>query len=204
MVRCLSLKGDQFKYIVFYKPFNVLTQFSPIGDKLALNQFDFPAMVYPVGRLDYDSEGLLILTDDPSLNAKLLSPENRHWRTYLAQVEGIPKTEQIQQLCQGVAININGKSYQTLPAKAKILENEPNLPQRFPPIRYRAAIPSTWIQLKLREGKNRQVRKMTAKVQCPTLRLVRYAIENLTIEGMQSGEWNEFSRAKIFEKLNII
>jgi len=178
-----------FNYFVFYKPFQVLCQFSPEGEKKTLADF-FPGIsknIYPVGRLDYDSEGLLLLTDDKQLTHQLLEPKFAHKRSYLVQVDGSVTQEAIEQLQKGVLINVDGKQYETKPAIAGILSGEPNLPERVPPIRYRKEIPTSWISLTLTEGKNRQVRKMTAAVNFPTLRLVRYSIGEVTIEGYTPG-----------------
>ena len=190
------------RYFVIYKPFGILSQFS--GDKDTLKDIgDFPKEVYPVGRLDKDSEGLLLLTDDKVLNHHLLDPKFRHIRTYLAQVEGIPDPKAIQLLESGVDINIDGKIHRTKKAFAKHLVEPPKLPERNPPIRYRKSVPDSWIELKLIEGKNRQVRKMTAAVGLPTLRLVRWSIESLTIEGMEVGEYREYEKSEIYRMLNI-
>ena len=177
------------RYYLFYKPYQVLSQFSAEGDKRTLADFfkGIPKNVYPVGRLDYDSEGLLLLTDDASLTHRLLDPSFAHPRTYWVQVEGTVTEDALQQLKQGVTINIDGKLYRTKKAVAKVLHDEPHLPERNPPIRYRKNVPTTWISLTLTEGKNRQVRRMTAAVGFPTLRLVRYAIGNIAIEDLQPG-----------------
>ena len=151
--------------------------------------------MYPVGRLDADSEGLLLLTNDKQLNHRLLNPKFRHSRTYYVQVDGALTAEATEQLAAGVTISVEGKPYHTLPASAQILP-EPELPARYPPIRYRANIPTSWLSINLHEGKNRQVRKMTASVGFPTLRLVRWAIETFTAEGMQPGDVRELSRAE--------
>lgn len=148
---------------------------------------DFEKDVYPVGRLDADSEGLLILTDDKHLNARLLNPVNAHRRTYYVQVEGILTDEALARLEEGVDLRIKGKSHRTRPAIARRIP-EPGLPPRNPPIRFRKNIPTDWLELELTEGKNRQVRRMTAAVGFPALRLVRHSIEDLTLEGMASGE----------------
>lgn len=180
-----------FQYFVFYKPYRVLTQFSPEGDKQTLADYlkDIPKDVYPVGRLDYESEGLLILTNDKDLNHKLTEPKFAHERTYLVQVDGDITNEALQQLQNGVSIKVNGKPYNTRPAIAERLVEEPNVPERNPPIRYRANIPATWIALTLKEGKNRQVRKMTAAVGFPTLRLIRFSIDKLTMDDLQPGDY---------------
>lgn len=190
------------RYFIIYKPFGVLCQFSGEGPTLA-SLGAFPHDVYPVGRLDKDSEGLLLLTDDKWLNHHLLNPRFGHQRTYYAQVEGIPTPESLKQLQSGVLINVDGNDYKTKPALAKILDPIPTLPVRNPPIRYRASIPDTWISLTLIEGKNRQVRKMTAAVGFPTLRLVRFSMEKITIEGYEPGEIREFSQEEIYRKLGL-
>jgi 23S rRNA pseudouridine2457 synthase len=178
-----------FDYYLFYKPFKVMSQFSPEGDKETLANF-FSGIrkdVYPVGRLDYDSEGLLLLTNDKQLNHRLLNPLFIHARTYWAQVEGIPTPGAIKILQQGTIINIDGKPYKTKPAKVEWMNIAPDVPERNPPIRYRKDIPTSWLSITLTEGKNRQVRKMTASVNLPTLRLIRYSIGKVTIDNMQPG-----------------
>lgn len=190
------------RYFVIYKPFGVLSQFS--GDQHTLKEiFDFPKEVYPVGRLDKDSEGMLLITDDKALNHYLLNPKFGHERTYLVQVEGIPGEAAISQLENGVEINVDGRPYYTKRAKAKTLTDPPELPDRDPPIRYRKSVPDTWVQLSLIEGKNRQVRKMTAAVGFPTLRLVRWSMENLDIEGYAVGEAREFVQEEIYSLLKV-
>jgi len=180
----------------------VLTQFSGEGPTLA-TLGEFPKEVYPVGRLDKDSEGLLLLTDDKSLNHQLLNPRFAHQRTYYVQVEGIPTPEALAQLQAGVTIQVDGKAYRTKPALAKLLEDAPILPDRDPPIRYRASIPDRWLALTLIEGKNRQVRKMTAAVGFPTLRLVRYSMEKITLDGMGVGEVRELSQEVVYRALGL-
>lgn len=176
-------------YIVLNKPFQVLCQFTPEGEssKRTLAEFGFPKNVYPVGRLDYDSEGLLILTDDGRLTDALLNPRHGHNRTYLAQVERIPSNEALETIARGVVVE--GKK--TLPAEVELLEQEPTLPERNPPIRFRKNVPTAWIQLSLREGRNRQVRKMTAAIGHPTLRLVRISIGALKLFelALEPGHW---------------
>lgn len=192
-----------YRYYSIYKPFGMLSQFSPEGDKATLKDLgaNFPTDVYPVGRLDADSEGLLLLTNDKSLNHRLLSPKFKHWRTYWAQVEGIPSDEALLQLSSGVDIKINKKIYHTLPAKASLLEVPSNLPERNPPIRFRKSVPDTWISLSLIEGKNRQVRKMTAAVGHPTLRLIRHSIEGISLGELAPGEVMEWRRDTLQRKL---
>ncbi len=189
-------------YFITYKPFGVLTQFSGEGPTLA-TLGEFPKEVYPVGRLDKDSEGLLLLTDDKSLNHQLLNPRFAHQRTYYVQVEGIPTSEALAQLQAGVTIQVDGKPYRTKPALVKLLDEAPTLPDRDPPIRFRAAIPDRWLALTLIEGKNRQVRKMTAAVGFPTLRLVRYSMEKITLDGMGVGEVRELSQDVVYRALGL-
>jgi 23S rRNA pseudouridine2457 synthase len=184
-----------YDYYIFYKPYQVLSQFSAEGEKKTLAHF-FPGIeknIYPVGRLDYDSEGLLLLTNDKSLTHRLLDPSFAHERTYYVQVDGAITNEAVQQLERGVMINVEGKNYRTKKARASILIEEPQVPERVPPIRVRKNIPTSWIALTLAEGKNRQVRKMTAATGFPTLRLVRYSIGSTTIDGMAPGEYKRLS-----------
>ena len=169
---------------LIYKPFGMLSQFSretPTQQTLADLSQDFAKNVYPVGRLDADSEGLLLLSSDTSLTDKLLNPKHAHSRTYWVQVEQIPTPEALVQLQTGLEISINGKLHKTLPCKARLLDTTVTdfLPERHPPIRYRANIPTAWLEIQLTEGKNRQVRRMTAAIGFPTLRLVRVAIGGL-------------------------
>ena len=191
-------------YYVIYKPYGMLSQFTKEGNNRTLGElFAFPKDVYPVGRLDTDSEGLLILTNDKKLNHYLLHPTYQHVRTYLAQVDGAVTPEALQTLSKGVSINVNGKTIKTLPATATLVENPEGITERTPPIRVRKSIPTSWIQLALTEGKNHQVRKMTAKVGFPTLRLIRIAIEDLTLSGMQPSDVRELKKEEIFKALKI-
>ncbi len=180
------------KYYVVYKPYQMLSQFKKESDKhLTLKDLDyyFERDVYPIGRLDKDSEGLLILSNDKTLNHRLLDPQYKHQRCYWVEVEGIPSQEALEALRAGVEIKLpSKKKYKTLAAKVELLNEVPSLPERVPPVRFRANIPTTWLALTLQEGKNRQVRKMTAKVGYPTLRLVRVQIEDLSLGNMQVGE----------------
>ncbi|MFY7965320.1 MAG: pseudouridine synthase [Chitinophagaceae bacterium] len=188
-------------YYIVYKPFQVLSQFSKEGDKKTLADFfDVEKDVYPVGRLDYDSEGLLILTNDKQLNHRLLNPIFKHQKEYWAQVDGAITNDAIKQLEKGVLINVDGKQYQTKPATAKLLI-EPNVCERNPPIRFRKDIPTSWISLIISEGKNRQVRKMTAAVGFPTLRLIRNSIENISLKNMKPADMIQLSKASLFKKL---
>lgn len=189
------------KYFIVHKPFHVLSQFSSQEGKKTLKDFfDVPSNVYPVGRLDYDSEGLLILTDDKKLNQFLLNPLNAHEREYWVQVEEDITESAIKELQEGVSININGKIYHTKKCKAeKMMVTK--IEERTPPIRVRKSIPDSWIKLILQEGKNRQVRKMTAHVGFPTLRLIRYRIEKITLDHLHSGEMKMLTQAELYNLL---
>lgn len=190
------------RYFIIYKPYLVLSQFSAQEGKQTLADFfSVTKDVYPVGRLDADSEGLLILTNDTTLNHRLLNPSFAHERAYWAQVDGQVTNEAIANLQKGVTINVDGIMYATKPCKASLLSPEPIVPTRTPPIRFRKDIPAPWIELILTEGKNRQVRKMTAAIGFPTLRLIRHRIENITIDTMQPGDIMELSKAAIYKKL---
>ena len=171
--------------ILFNKPFGVLSQFTPEAGHKALDEFGFPAGVYAAGRLDHDSEGALLLTDNGPLIKKLLDPKFGHPRTYLAQVDGQITEEAVKKLAAGVDI----KGYHTKPCIAEIATEPENLWPRTPPVRFRANIPTSWVRLTLTEGKNRQVRHMTAAVGFPTLRLIRIKIGNISLEGLQPGQW---------------
>jgi len=191
-----------FQYFIVYKPFQVLSQFSPLDDKKTLKDFfKVPPDVYPIGRLDYDSEGLLILSNDNSLNHRLLNPAFEHEREYWVQVDGRITNEALLFLENGVQISVDGKLFRTSKCKASLFIKEPDIPARIPPIRFRKEIPAPWISLTLKEGKNRQVRKMTAAVGFPTLRLIRQRIENITLENMQPGEMLVMSKNLIYKKL---
>jgi len=189
-------------YFQIYKPFQVLSQFSAEENKQTLMDFfKVPKDVYPVGRLDYDSEGLLLLTNDKALNHQLLHPKFEHTRSYWVQVDGAIDATAIDQLQKGIDINIDGKIYHTKKLIAKLFENPPTTIARNPPIRFRKEIPAPWIELILSEGKNRQIRKMTAKIGFPTLRLIRYSIEGLSLNQMQPGEMIALTQQEIYQKL---
>jgi 23S rRNA pseudouridine2457 synthase len=173
------------RLILLNKPFNVLSQFSGGNPGETLADFVKVTEVYPAGRLDKDSEGLLLLTDDGRLQAEISSPRFKLPKTYLVQVEGIPTEETLQKLRKGVTLN-DGP---TLPAKAKLID-PPALWDRNPPVRYRKSVPDSWLSLTITEGRNRQVRRMTAAVGFPTLRLVRWQIGDWTVEGLAPGEWH--------------
>ena len=197
------------RYLLFNKPYGVLTQFTDrltdsnarvdrINRDTLKSYIDVPD-VYPVGRLDRDSEGLLLLTDDGRLATQLMHPQYGHERTYWAQVEGIPTASAIQQLQHGVAI----KDHQTLPAEVRMMA-EPRLPGRSVPIRYRKSIPTSWLELCLKEGKNRQVRRMTAAVGYPTVRLVRTQIACLTLQGLELGQWRDLTSEELHTLRKVV
>lgn len=185
-----------YRYIVFYKPYDVLTQFTDnLGETKRRTLKDYIPIpdVYAVGRLDRDSEGLLLLTDDGPLQHRLSDPKFAHPRTYWVQVERIPDASAIASLQTGVTI----QDYRTRSAKVQLLLSEPLLPPREPPIRFRKNIPTAWLEMTLTEGRNRQVRRMTAAVGFPTLRLVRSAIGHLQLAGLKPGEWRELAIEEI-------
>lgn len=183
------------QYVLFNKPYAVLCQFSPEGEKQTLKDFlSLPKDVYPVGRLDYESEGLLLLTNDTDIKNQLTHPKFGHPKTYLAQVERLPAEEALDKLRHGVVI----EGAQTKPAEVELLNKEPGLPARPVPIRFRKNIPTAWLKITIREGRNRQVRKMTAAVGHPTLRLVRIRIANLEMGDLQPGEQRKVQRKEIF------
>lgn len=177
--------------IAFHKPYGVLCQFTPDQPgQRTLADFGFPKNVYPLGRLDMDSEGLLLLSDESGLNDLLLNPKHAHPRTYLVQVEGVPDSDAISILSEG-SIIIRG--HRCLPCEATILSHRPVIPPREPSIRVRKEIPDTWLRIKLTEGKNRQVRRMTAAIGHPTLRLIRIAIGRFSDPSLESGAWRKLN-----------
>jgi len=176
--------------LAFHKPYGVLSQFTDDGSRWrTLKDFRFPRGVYPIGRLDAESEGLLLLSDEGELNDRLLNPRHAHQRRYWSQVENIPPAEALQQLERGIQIS----DYQTLPCRAWQLDPQPDVPPRDPPIRVRREIPDCWIALELIEGKNHQVRRMTAAVGYPTLRLIRVQIGEFPLGDLAAGTWRELS-----------
>ncbi len=188
------------KYFILNKPYGVLTQFTDKENRKTLSSLykpayrsgRFPKDIYPVGRLDLDSEGLLLLTNDKSLTDYLLNPKNKHEREYFVQVEGIPTEQELNKLRDGVIL----KDGKTLPAKVKII-NDPNFSPRVPPIRERKNIPTSWLSLTLIEGRNRQVRRMTAAIGYPTLRLIRVRIMKILLEDLGNGSIKELSEHEI-------
>lgn len=190
-------------YYIIHKPFQVLSQFTSHEGKQTLKDFfDVPHDVYAVGRLDYDSEGLLILTNDKTLNHLVLQPAMLHEREYWVQVEGNITSEAVGKLGKGIDIAVDGKVFRTSKCKVEKMMS-PDVAPRNPPIRVRKNIPESWIKLVMTEGKNRQVRKMTAKAGFPTLRLIRYRIEKVTIEGLAPGEMQMLTQGEIYNLLKI-
>jgi 23S rRNA pseudouridine2457 synthase len=177
------------KIVLFNKPFNVLSQFTDADGRKTLKDYIPIDSVYAAGRLDKDSEGLLVLTDDGALQHKLAHPANKTSKTYWVQVEGEPDQHVINQLEKGVEL----KDGLTKPAKVKLID-EPDLWPRTPPVRFRQHIPTSWLSITIKEGRNRQVRRMTANVGYPTLRLVRYRVGNWTIDGIPNGDYIEFDQ----------
>lgn len=177
------------RYIALNKPFDVISQFTPIegSDAATLSEFGIPKGLYPVGRLDHDSEGLLLLSDDPALTTALHGRTGVHWRTYLVQVERIPSAETLDRLASGVVV----KGRTTLPCRVQLLAQPPELPPRPVPIRVRKTVSDCWLELQLAEGRNRQVRRMTAAVGHPTLRLWRESIGALSLRRLKlaPGQW---------------
>lgn len=173
--------------ILLNKPFRVLSQFRDPDGRPTLGDYVDVPDVYPAGRLDYDSEGLILLTDDGKLQARVSHPKARIRKTYWAQVEGVPSTAQLDQLVRGVKL----KDGMAKAVSARQIETPPDLWERDPPIRYRASIPDSWIEIVLTEGRNRQVRRMTAAVGLPTLRLIRYSIGEWTVDGLAPGAWRK-------------
>jgi 23S rRNA pseudouridine2457 synthase len=179
--------------MAFHKPYGVLSQFTPDGSpNRPLSEFGFPKNVYPIGRLDADSEGLLLLSDEAPLNERLLHPRHAHEREYWVQVERIPTPDALLNLSKGLVI----QKRQTLPCRAWVLDPQPEVPPRDPPIRFRKTVPTCWIGLELLEGKNRQVRRMTAAVGYPTLRLIRVRIGTLELRDLPPGAWRELTPAE--------
>ena len=173
--------------VLLNKPYGVLSQFTPEGRWRALDEFIPLKGVYVAGRLDADSEGLLILTGDGKLQARIADPKHKLEKTYWVQVEGMPDEVALEKLRAGITLS----DFSALPAKVRLIDEPAGLWQRDPPIRYRAAIPTSWLEIRIREGKNRQVRRMTAAIGYPTLRLIRAAIGAATLEGLALGQWRQ-------------
>ncbi|MFN3176154.1 pseudouridine synthase [Phaeodactylibacter xiamenensis] len=196
---------SDLRYYILNKPYGVLSQFTrEHPDHRVLGDlYDFPGDVYPVGRLDKDSEGLLIITNDKALTHRLLDPKFEHPRTYWVQVEGIPDREALSQLRKGVAIRIKKQTHRTRPARVELFTSPPPLPERDPPVRFRKTVPDSWLSIQLTEGKNRQVRRMCAAVGFPVLRLVRTQIQQLNLSGLPPGQVKALDHSTILSKLKI-
>lgn len=173
--------------ILFNKPYGVLCQFTSDAGRPCLKDYVPVPGVYPAGRLDTDSEGLLLLTDDGALQARITEPRRKLAKTYWAQVEGLPSAEALRALCGGLDLG----DFVSRPCLARRMDEPPGLWPRDPPIRQRRHLPTSWLELKLEEGKNRQVRRMTAKIGHPTLRLIRWAVGAWTLQGLAPGQWRE-------------
>ncbi len=179
--------------VALHKPWGVLSQFTRDGSaNRTLAEFELPPRLYPIGRLDADSEGLLLLSDEPAWNARLLHPTRAHPREYWVQVEHLPGAEALERLARGVVI----QGHRTLPCRAWKLDPQPDVPPRVPPIRARKSVPDCWIALELVEGRNRQVRRMTAAVGHPTLRLLRVRIGEFELGGLGAGTWHRLTPAE--------
>ena len=181
------------KSVLFYKPYGVLSQFTPEAGHKSLAEFNLPKGVYPAGRLDHDTEGLLILSEDGSLIHRLVNPQVGHTRVYLAQVERIPSAEALARLEKGVKLSDGW----TKPCRVRLLMKEPTLPPRDPPIRYRKTVPTAWLELTLTEGRNRQVRRMTAAIGHPTLRLIRSRLGRFGLGTLWPGHWRWLDREEL-------
>ncbi|NEQ30181.1 MAG: pseudouridine synthase [Leptolyngbya sp. SIO4C5] len=190
-----------YRYLLFYKPYGVLTQFSDCSaQRQTLKDFIDVPEVYPVGRLDRDSEGLLLLTNHGLLQHRLINPRYAHPRTYWVQVERVPDESALNQLRQGVTV----QQYRTKPAQVTCLPSSPDLPPRNPPVRFRKTVPTAWLEIMLREGRNRQVRRMTAAVGYPTLRLVRVAIAHLCLGSLAPGEWRDLTAQELSQLKHLL
>lgn len=195
---CTSV--SMFKTYKIYKPYGVLSQFTKEHDahKTLGDLYNFPKDVYPIGRLDKDSEGLLLLSNDKSLSSKILDPKSKLPKTYWVQLEGLLSQDAIMQLKKGVKIKVKtGKYHNTLPCQVQVIE-APSLPEREPQVRFRKTAPTSWASITITEGKNRQVRKMFAKVGFPVLRLVRYAVGKINIQDMDIGSVHDLAIEKHF------
>lgn len=200
-------KRDIFKYYIINKPFKVLSQFTSEEGKTCLKDiFTVPKDVYSIGRLDFDSEGLLILTNDNYLKTQLANPKYNAQKIYYVQVENVPTKEDLKKLENGIILNINGKEYKTQKCKINLLSESKysKIEERNPPIRFRKSIPTTWLEIHLNEGKNRQIRKMTATIGCPTLRIVRFAIGEINLKMIEEeSNIKEFNRSEIYQIIGI-
>lgn len=175
------------RYVFFHKPYGVLSQFTPEDGARSLLEFNLPKGIYAAGRLDKDSEGLLLLTDDGPLIERLLNPKNEKQKTYWVLIERVPTEDALEKLRKGIRI----EDYTTKPCEVRILDPQPDVPPRDPPVRFRKTVQDIWIEMKIVEGKNRQVRKMTAAIGHPTLRLIRMASGDYELGDLKPGEWRE-------------
>jgi len=198
------MSGKSHLYFIIHKPYGLLSQFSDEGGNRGLGSlFSLPKDVYPVGRLDVDSEGLLILTNDRSLNNRLLNPAMFHERTYMVEVEGIPTVESLMQLERGLEISVKGGKHVTRACKGRLLTSSPSVLERNPPVNRIKHPITSWLEIRLTEGKNRQVRKMTAKIGHPTLRLIRIAIEDVQMNDLLPGAIKQISANVLLKKLKV-
>ncbi|HEV3165999.1 MAG TPA: pseudouridine synthase [Isosphaeraceae bacterium] len=188
-----SSRPGPFRYLKLFKPYDVLTQFTDSAGRSTLKDYVTVPGIYPVGRLDRDSEGLLLLTDDGALAHRLADPRFEHSKTYLVQVERVPDAQALASLQRGLVL----RDGPTRPAEAELLGEAPQLPERPVPIRFRKNVPTAWLRIVLREGRNRQVRRMTAAVGHPTLRLVRVAIGPVTLGDLEPSQWCDLTTAEL-------
>lgn len=196
-------RKNKICYYLINKPYKILSQFTEENGNMGMGSlYDLPKDVYPVGRLDLDSEGLLILTNDRSLNNKLLNPKNNHKKTYWVEIEGVPKSDALQIFSDGIEINLKGKKHQTKKSTIRIIE--PEVVDRDPPVNVKKHPIRSWVEITLTEGKNRQVRKMTAAIGHPTLRLIRVSIEDLEVSPLKSGEIRQVSKNVLYQKLGLL
>ncbi|HET6990439.1 MAG TPA: pseudouridine synthase [Bacteroidia bacterium] len=193
--------NNQYTYCITYKPYGMLSQFTPEGNKPALGSlFKFPLDCYPVGQLETESEGLLLLTNDKKINHKFLNPTVEFKRTYYVQVDGDINEEAIDKLRNGIEVKVEGKIFNTKKAIVEKIE-EPSLPPRNPPVRFRKSVPTSWISITLSEQKNKQVRSMLSTVGFPALRIVRMKMGNLELKSMLPGDVVELKSAEVYDKL---
>lgn len=183
--------------IRFWKPFNVLCQFTDSDGRATLADYIPVPNVYAAGRLDYDSEGLLLLTNSNIIAHRLTDPRFEHPKTYWVQVEKVPSEADLNQLRAGITLRIDREEFRTRPAQVRMLDSAPDVPARTPPIRYRANIPTAWLELTIHEGKKRQIRRMTAAIGFPTLRLIRVRIGQIGLGGLQVGEWQALAADEV-------
>lgn len=199
----LHMPGQEHLYFIIHKPFKVLSQFTDENNNPGLGTlYDLPKNVYPVGRLDLDSEGLLILSNDKKLNDRLLNPKYLHARTYRIEVEGVPEANTLKKLEKGVSFQLKGKTHKSRPCKVRLLQDF-RMPERTIPVHRKKHPVTSWLEISLTEGKNRQVRRMLAAVGHPVLRLIRVAIEDLRLGDLPPGEITQISGKTIYKKLKI-